>query len=49
MKKYDFEYCMKNDCNRCKRQRECDVSEYKKKNKDFNERTEKKRKKHHSN
>ena len=24
MKKYDFEYCMKHDCNACKRKRECD-------------------------
>ena len=24
MKKYDFSYCMKHDCNSCKRQRECE-------------------------
>lgn len=33
MKKFDFSYCMKHDCNACKRQRECD-SKSKKKEKD---------------
>lgn len=49
LKKYDFEYCMKHDCNYCKKQRECDVNDNKKKNKNFNERIKKERKKHRNN
>ena len=30
MKKFDFSYCMKHDCNSCKRSRECDSKKRKK-------------------
>lgn len=45
MKKYDFEYCMKHDCNSCKRFKECEKNEHKKKNKNSNKRIKQKRKK----
>ena len=43
---YDFEYCMKHKCEGCKKQRECDVNDHKKKNKNHGKRTKQTRKKH---
>ncbi len=43
--KYDFEYCMKHDCNSCKNQRECELNDTKKKNKNLNKRIKQTRKK----
>ena len=42
----NLEHCMKYDCKNCKRFKECELNDVKKKNKDSNKRAKQKRKKH---
>lgn len=42
MSKYDFEYCMKHDCNSCKRNRFC--NDYENENRHYSKRNKKKKK-----
>lgn len=44
MRKYDFEFCMKHNCNGCKRGGSC--SDFEKKNRHSDKRIEKKRKRY---
>ena len=43
--KCDFEYCMKQNCNSCKKQKECDINEHSINNKQVTNRNKTKRKK----
>ena len=45
MRMYDFGYCMKQQCNRCTRQRECDDNEHPRKYKQTTDTNKTKRKK----